>query len=81
MLGNDESYLKYTESGTVGAQDFRWRWKLISIDFRQKKRKTAYIMCSEVTSKICGRWRSQIMTCAKDCLNLHWGSDDPWCMS
>ena len=42
----------------LGAQDFRWRWKLISIDFRQKKRKTAYIICSEVMLKICGHWRS-----------------------
>ena len=23
----------------LGTQDFRWRWKLISIDFRKKKKK------------------------------------------
>ena len=42
----------------LGAQDFRWCWKLISIDFRQKERKRSYIVHSEVMSKICGHWRS-----------------------
>ena len=44
----------------LGDQDFHWHWKLISIDFREKKRKRAYIMCSEVMLKICGHWRSAL---------------------
>ena len=42
----------------LGDQDFCWHWKLISIDFGQRERNRAYIIRSELMSKICGHWRS-----------------------